>query len=92
MYHWTAYFALGQLIFGALAITAGVYSAGYWYQASQVPIPPHTGDSWAGDGPFRQSLLTQSDLNRKAAIAAALAVFAQQVSFVASYIAQMHLP
>jgi hypothetical protein len=86
------YCGMTQLVFNVLAVLAGIKSAQYWYETSTVTLPPHTGDSWAGEGPFMQALLAQSVLNRKAAFSALLAVMAQQFALILGFFAQMHPP
>jgi len=49
------------------AISAGK-AAQKWYEASNIKLPPHTGDSWNGQGPFTDALAKQSKMYATAAI------------------------
>jgi hypothetical protein len=49
------------------AVCAGM-AARKWYEASNIELPPHTGDSWGGQGPFSDALAKQSKMNATAAI------------------------
>ena len=57
-------------------------SASLWYAASKTDIPPHTGDSWLGKGPFQEALKRQAKLNARAALAASFAAAFQALPFV----------
>lgn len=60
-------------IFGTLSFMAAALSAHLWFRASKIPTPPHTGDNYAGEGPFSEELRQQSSANAKAAFVAAVA-------------------
>ena len=41
-----------EALFGTLSAMAAAFSAHLWFRASKVKVPPFTGDSWDGKGPF----------------------------------------
>ena len=66
-------------------MSAGL-AAHLWFRASRLKLPPHTGDTWEGKGPFADALAKQSDLNSNAALAAAIAALLQALSIAAKVI------
>ena len=67
-------------LFGTLSFMAGALSAHLWFRASKIHIPPFTGDTWEGKGPFSDAIKAQSDKNASAAFVAALAALLQASS------------
>lgn len=59
---------------------AGGFSAHLWFRASKISIPPFTGDTWEGKGPFSEAIKLQSDKNATAAFVAAIAALLQALS------------
>jgi hypothetical protein len=67
-------------LFGTLSFMAGGLSAHLWFRASKINIPPFTGDTWEGKGPFSDAIKAQSDKNSSAAFVAAVAALLQALS------------
>ncbi|MCK1562447.1 hypothetical protein IVB08_00280 [Bradyrhizobium sp. 173] len=55
-------------------------AAKVWLEASMLKIPPHTSDSYEGNGPFSDALNLQSKKNAVAASWAAGAALSQSVA------------
>jgi hypothetical protein len=70
--------------FGTLSFMAATLSAHLWFRASKINIPPFTGDTWEGKGPFSGALKAQSDKNASAAFVAAIAALLQALSIGAT--------
>jgi hypothetical protein len=66
-----------EALFGTLSGMAAALSAHLWFRASKVKVPPFTGDSYDGKGPFTDALRSQSDANANAAFAATFAALFQ---------------
>ena len=66
-----------------ISCAPAVLSAGLWYAASKVVMPPHTEDSWEGRGPFQEAIARQSRVNAQAALSASIAALFQVLSYVA---------
>jgi len=69
--------------FSILSFALAALAAFLWFRASDVELPPHTGDSWEGKGAFADALKRQSRLNARAAMAASWAAFFQGLSIIA---------
>jgi hypothetical protein len=75
---------LSQFLEVASFMGAG-YSALLWGWASQIPIPPPGGDSWKGEGPFIDSMKSQSRLNGRAAQAASITALLQAIAMLVQF-------
>jgi hypothetical protein len=73
-------------ILTVLAIPAAIASGWLGIEASCVPVPPFTGDSYMGEGPFADALKLQVKLNARAAMCAAAAAAFQGLSRLAHLI------
>lgn len=67
-------------LFGTLSFMTAGWSAHLWFKASRIALPSATGDDWDGRGPFENALKSQSDMNARAAFAAAVAALLQALS------------
>ena len=66
--------------FSTLSMLASLLAAHLWFRASKIKLPPFTGDSYEGNGPFTDALAKQSAMNANAAFAAVFAAFFQALS------------
>jgi hypothetical protein len=69
-----------EALFGTLSFLSAGLAAHLWFRASKIKLPPHTGDSYEGKGPFTDALARQSAMNANAASAAAVAALLQALS------------
>ena len=52
-----------ETLFNMISFVMAALAAYLWFKASNIQLPPHTGDSWDGCGPFADALKNQSKLN-----------------------------
>ena len=69
-----------------LSFLTATWAAHLWFRASRVELPPHSGDSWEGRGPFMDALNKQSRMNARAALTAAVAALLQGLAIAAKVI------
>lgn len=71
-----------ELVFNLASFAMALLAAVLWAMASWIELPPHTGDSWAGEGPFTDALKKQSRMNARAALAASAAATFQGLAIL----------
>jgi hypothetical protein len=76
-----------EMLFNILSFAMAALAAYLWLRASRIKLPPHTGDDWAGRGPFADALKKQSQMNARAALAASIAALFQGLSIAAKLLA-----
>jgi hypothetical protein len=76
-----------ETLFNIISFAMAALAAYLWLKASNIELPPHTGDSWEGRGAFADALKNQSKLNARAALAASVAALFQGLSIGAKLLA-----